>query len=348
MSYTNDPSHPLYSPNGAPPLVPKRRAPPPPTNFVPPGQNSSVQPPASSHPQPGGSYPSVQPQRPTTTSQPYVQQQRPPPVNRPGPQQTTPQNQGGIIDTVSKYIWGEKDKPVPQVNPRQELMQGATTQKFQIPDANSQHWNQLQSNKDAEADYYQQLANQVDTKSMDFALQRAQESEELGMASLTELVRQGDSLNRVERDVETIHLQLDRGDRQIRSISGISGAVANVFTPDRAKKQQQRVYDAHHNTEARTVQVQQFGQQSIPTNGAPPPRPSEAVKPAAQSVRDKLAEQDRQLEQLSASLGNLHNIAGTINVELASQNEQLDRVTRRTDQAIARTHESNYKMGRLM
>jgi hypothetical protein len=49
---------------------------------------------------------------------------------------------------------------------------------------------------------------------------------------MEELSRQAELLDRIERDVENIHLNLDRGDRYIRSMEGMGGTIKNMFAKD--------------------------------------------------------------------------------------------------------------------
>ena len=140
-------------------------------------------------------------------------------------------------------------------------------------------------------------------------------------------------------------MQLDRGDRQLKSISGLSGAALNLVTNDKkAEKQSNIVYAANANQKDRGIQIQ--------THHAITPKVQNTVvskySHLPEDLRLQMEEQDRQLEMMSKGLGNLQNIAGTMGTELERQNAQVAKINYRVDQATDRTHQSNYKMGTMM
>ena len=294
------------------------------------------------------------------TQQPYSQPSQPPQVNRsPQPQaqqkiviqagQAPPKQDSSLWGSV-KSLWGGS-KPAPtSEDKRNELLAGATIQKPSMPAANDPHWNQLSTNKAQQDDYYLKLANQVNTSSFQNTLNVAQETEQLGMNTLGELARQGEALDSVETDLEKIHLQLDRGEDQLRSINGISGAVSNLVRGDGAHIQNRVVYNMNSNgpreLTLETHHARPYNQQ--PAYGYNQPGSNQVYSPGQQSIKDKLAEQDRQLDALAGSLGNLQNIAGTMGTEVNRQNGQLDRINARTNEAVHRTHDANYRINRMM
>lgn len=162
------------------------------------------------------------------------------------------------------------------------------------------------------------------------------------MHTLEELAKQADGLDRIDRNVETVHLQLDRGNRQISAI-GITGAAKNVVRGDTAHKQNRAVYNAYNNHQSHEVEVDTSFAKNYNT------RPNQSNSSSSGNVlKDKLADQDRQLDELSATLANLQNIGGTIGKETNRQNAQLDKINHRTEEAIHRTHDASYRMQRLM
>lgn len=226
-------------------------------------------------------------------------------------------------------------------NQRNELMSGATISPNRGPSFNPNDPKLTQGGA-AQQQYYAQLAKGLDTSATQQALQSSRNCEEIGMATLEELGRQADGLDRINRNVETVHLQLDRGDRQIKAI-GITGAAKNLARGDTAHKQNRAVYNAHNNAVNHQIAVDDSYAKNYGRGFQ-----SSQTAPTSNVVKDKLSEQDRQLEELSANMARLQNIAGTAKNEVGRQNAQLDKLNHRTEQAIHRTHDSSYKMQRLM
>lgn len=87
----------------------------------------------------------------------------------------------------------------------------------------------------------QKVQVKVDVESTRNALRLANESRNIGAATLTELTIQAgcqhsisltttEQIDRIERDVESIHANLDTSNRLLRGIESIPGALANKFT----------------------------------------------------------------------------------------------------------------------
>mmetsp|Transcript_88819 Transcript_88819/g.133133 ORF Transcript_88819/g.133133 Transcript_88819/m.133133 type:complete len:152 (+) Transcript_88819:553-1008(+) len=117
----------------------------------------------------------------------------------------------------------------------------------------------------------------------------------------------------------------------------------NLARGDTAHKQNRAVYNAHNNAVNHQIAVDDSYAKNYGRGFQ-----SSQTAPTSNVVKDKLSEQDRQLEELSANMARLQNIAGTAKNEVGRQNAQLDKLNHRTEQAIHRTHDSSYKMQRLM
>jgi hypothetical protein len=73
-------------------------------------------------------------------------------------------------------------------------------------------------------------ADMVDTKTSENALRIALEAREMGIDTITELEYQAEQIDRIERDVENIHANLDKGDRLMRGIESFGGYLKNKFS----------------------------------------------------------------------------------------------------------------------
>ncbi|EGG17374.1 GRAM domain-containing protein [Cavenderia fasciculata] len=75
---------------------------------------------------------------------------------------------------------------------------------------------------------------------------------------------------------------------------------------------------------------------------------SHVVKNASEDVREALMQQDKDLDEISALLGDIHGIASTIGNEADRQSEQLDRVTGRVDYANDRLQSNNKRIQKML
>ncbi|GAM24446.1 hypothetical protein SAMD00019534_076210, partial [Acytostelium subglobosum LB1] len=75
---------------------------------------------------------------------------------------------------------------------------------------------------------------------------------------------------------------------------------------------------------------------------------SNFAKNAPDEVRNALIEQDKDLDEISALLGDIHGIAKTIGYEADRQSEQLDRVTTRVDYANDRLKSNNQRIQKML
>jgi len=68
------------------------------------------------------------------------------------------------------------------------------------------------------------------------ALRLAYETREIGIDTIEELERQAEQIDRIERGVENIHSNLDKGDRMIRGIEGLGGHFLNQVTTQKKRE----------------------------------------------------------------------------------------------------------------
>jgi len=67
-----------------------------------------------------------------------------------------------------------------------------------------------------------------------------------------------------------------------------------------------------------------------------------------QETKNQLLEQEKDLDQISNLLGDLHSMGVTMGTEIERQSEQLDKVTTRVDHANDRMNKSNKRVGDLL
>jgi hypothetical protein len=57
----------------------------------------------------------------------------------------------------------------------------------------------------------------------------------MGVATLEELALQAETLDRIERDIENINANLDRGDRYVRAMESVGGVLKNAFSKEQKR-----------------------------------------------------------------------------------------------------------------
>lgn len=203
-------------------------------------------------------------------------------------------------------------------------------------------WKMLQSDEQARSEHYAKLS--VDTQSSALALQKAREALAIGNASLGTLSEQAVQIDNVERDVESMHVQLDRGNRHLRSIEGAFGTVSNLVTGDKNDK---NMY--FYNSRDRDRSLEGYSEEELlGGEGDRETMSRDSMAGGNDSLKKQLAQQDKDLEELEKLMAGLNGIAGTMNTELTRQNEQLDRLNVRAAGAIDKTHKTNYRINKLL
>jgi len=79
------------------------------------------------------------------------------------------------------------------------------------------------------------LTVEVDTATSRNALRIARETHDISASTLDRIADQGEQIDRIERDVENIHSNLDKADRLLRGIESFGGAIVNSMTKDKTK-----------------------------------------------------------------------------------------------------------------
>jgi len=103
-------------------------------------------------------------------------------------------------------------------------------------------WDDYQQSQDQDAGgvgngfWAQQQRVKVDVETSAQAVQTALYAREMGADTLNELSRQADVLDRIEHDVENLHANLDKADRQLRGLESFGGGLKNVMTRDKTKR----------------------------------------------------------------------------------------------------------------
>mmetsp|Transcript_16941 Transcript_16941/g.26404 ORF Transcript_16941/g.26404 Transcript_16941/m.26404 type:complete len:465 (-) Transcript_16941:101-1495(-) len=108
-----------------------------------------------------------------------------------------------------------------------------------LTSSSSSSMNPFASDPDGKKSYY------VNVAGSERALDLAETSRDRGIEILNDLDAQGERLDRMEASIDSINKNLDRGDRHIRGIDSASGAVLNLVTRDKTKKNAKVVAREH-------------------------------------------------------------------------------------------------------
>lgn len=155
------------------------------------------------------------------------------------------------------------------------------------------------------------MANRRMEESSANSLRVLNETLTIGDATAKELDRQAESLDKTERMLDEMHVDLDRGEQHLRKIKSPFGGIGNYFS---RKKKIDEVTDPKG-----------FKGKSKPVESKPPQK-KQAQKQQAppQSVGNEIV--DRNLDEMEKALHQLHGIGRDISCHLDESDQQIDRI----------------------
>eukprot|EP00727_Mastigamoeba_balamuthi_P012997 m51a1_g832 putative synaptosomal-associated protein 23 (331) ;mRNA; f:736385-737524 len=166
------------------------------------------------------------------------------------------------------------------------------------------------------------------------ALRLAIETREVAAGTAAEIERQGETLGRIAAGVEDVHHNMDLASRHIRGIESWMGAITNKFTS---------VKDTRQPLPKPRTSVSPQPPSTFGTTGSGSCAPPRAASAGTACVD----ESDRDLEELSAVLKDLREIAQREGQALEEQQGVIDHVTDRVDLANARVKAANTRIIKL-
>lgn len=157
------------------------------------------------------------------------------------------------------------------------------------------------------------MANKRMEDSSANSLRVLNETMRMGIDTTNELDRQAESLDKTERMLDEMHVDLDRGEQHLRKIKSPFGGVANYFS---RKKKVEEVTDPKG------------------FKGSTKPKPAEKGKPQKKQAQRQAATPestgneivDRNLDEMEKALHQLHGIGQVIGYQLDESDQQLDRI----------------------
>ncbi|XP_074868587.1 synaptosomal-associated protein 29 [Carettochelys insculpta] len=176
------------------------------------------------------------------------------------------------------------------------------------------------------------------------------ESEQIGVATSEELVRQGEALKRTERMVDKMDQDLKISQRHINSIKSVFGGLVNYFKskPPESKPEQNGAPEYQANSRLKDAMAVSKEQESKYQESHPNLRKlrnsdydcsgtsSESsgqseVYPKNQHLRTYHQKIDSNLDEMSHGLSRLKNLALGLQTEIEEQDDVLDRLTKKVD-----------------
>jgi len=195
----------------------------------------------------------------------------------------------------------------------------------------------------SDLDKYKEKINQVEDSSLDSTartLALLKETEEMGNNTLTELNDQGEKLNRVEGNLDTINADMKKADKTLTNMEKWFGLFTCPWNRSAQTGQDDSVWD------------KKGGEKSGGGSGGPPSESAHAqsggsyVQTITGSDREK--EMEENLGQIGKGLGNMKNIAMTMNQEITRQNDQIDVIQAKTVNADAKLQANTNRTNELM
>lgn len=190
----------------------------------------------------------------------------------------------------------------------------------------------------SELESLQLKCNEVTDESLDSTRrmkQMCEEAKDSGIKTLVMLDDQGEQLEKFESGMDAINADMKLAEQALRSMDLLCGIFPKFWKKSGGFKEDDAVW----------------GEQKAQGGGPPPPPGVEIPNGAfvAKITNDAREEEmEENMEQVSAMIGNLRNMANDMHGELGNQNQQLDRINLKASSDITRVKMANDKAAALM
>jgi len=162
-----------------------------------------------------------------------------------------------------------------------------------------------------------------------------EDAKDSGIKTLVMLDDQGEQLEKFEKGMDSINADMRLAEQALKSMDLLCGIFPKFWKKSSGFKEDDAVW----------------GENRQGGGGAPPPPGVEIPNGAfigkiTNDAREE--EMEENMEQVSAMIGNLRNMASDMNGELENQNQQLDRINLKATSDITRVKMANDKAAALM
>lgn len=172
----------------------------------------------------------------------------------------------------------------------------------------------------------------------------AEETNQIGVDTLVTLNEQGEQLDNVERRLDEINVDLKQTDRNLTKIEQCCGCCTCLCTRPRSMEKSKH-YKKVYGKKARQMENVVQDEPTRSGNGRGQPQ-GPFVKRVTDDVRED--EMEDNLQAVSDVLSNLKGIATDMGGELDRQNDQLDRVNKKTDVNTTHLEQANSRIRRQL
>ena len=161
------------------------------------------------------------------------------------------------------------------------------------------------------------------------------EAKDAGIKTLVALDDQGEQIDKIEAGLDSINADMGLAEKALKAMDLACGIFPKFWKKSEGFKEDDAIW----------------GEQKTGGGGAPPPQgieiPSGAFV-AKITNDDREVEMEENMEQVSAMVGNLRNMANDMGNELERQNVQVDRINLKAGSDITRVKMANDTAAQLM
>eukprot|EP00126_Sphaerothecum_destruens_P000465 Sdes_comp10545_c0_seq1m2237 len=193
----------------------------------------------------------------------------------------------------------------------------------------------------AEIQEFQRKGDEITNESLESTRrmkQMAEESRQIGATTLNKLEEQGEKLNKVEGDLDTINADLKQGEKTLYEMEKCCGLCVCPWNKRRSFESKQAGYaKTWKEGEVVVKQPKKSGEIGATSGGVG--KQKQMIQTITGDARED--EMNENLNVVGDILQDLKHQANDMNNELSVQNEQLDRMNRKAESNINRTEVAN-------
>ncbi len=160
------------------------------------------------------------------------------------------------------------------------------------------------------------MANKRMEASSANSLRVLNETMRMGIDTTEELERQAESMDRTERMMDEMHVDLDKGERSMRQIKSPFGGIANYFS--RRKTVEEVTTPKGYKPKQQPIA------KSKPAQGKQKQKQKQQPEPQLEGTGNEIV--DRNLDEMGKALSQLRGIGEVIGSQLDDSEQQIDRV----------------------
>ena len=162
----------------------------------------------------------------------------------------------------------------------------------------------------------------------------AHQTNQVAADTMVELDKQGRQIEHMERDLEVIEDNNKQSERHLRGLKSIFGTIGNKFSKNKSYREESKVVPRQTAESVRNQQVSSRAASGQAVNSMQSADSYDGLQgndAETNRMRNQMKEQDNDLDQLSAALGQMNYMATDMNREIVDQNRRLEGVGSKVD-----------------